>query len=141
MYVLVIHILSYDIWFYITHLLLHHRYLYFIHKIHHSTNYKTITYKDAHNSHILENIIEHIGLIIPYVIGIHPNYIILLIAIIIINVRGMMRHDDSYSWLIGNHHLLHHKNQRYNFGEYWIDKLCGTCYPYHNEYIYGLIYT
>jgi sterol desaturase/sphingolipid hydroxylase (fatty acid hydroxylase superfamily) len=53
----------------------------------------------------------------------------------------MLRHDNRFSWLIGNHHLLHHKYVKYNFGEYWIDCLCGTNYPNQNEYIYGKIYT
>jgi sterol desaturase/sphingolipid hydroxylase (fatty acid hydroxylase superfamily) len=53
----------------------------------------------------------------------------------------MMRHDDRFSWLIGNHHILHHKYPKYNFGEYWIDKMFGTLYPNKSEYIYGELYT
>ena len=52
----------------------------------------------------------------------------------------MMRHDTRFVWLIGNHHILHHQYTNYNFGEYWLDKLGGTCYPNKDEYIIGLIY-
>ena len=64
-----------------------------------------------------------------------------MIASLMIAARGYMRHDHRYSFLIGNHHLLHHKNPKYNFGEYWIDSLFGTKYPNKYEYIYGKIYT
>jgi sterol desaturase/sphingolipid hydroxylase (fatty acid hydroxylase superfamily) len=53
----------------------------------------------------------------------------------------MMRHDDRLIWLIGNHHLLHHKYPLYNFGEYWLDSLMGTEYPNKYEYKYGLLYS
>jgi sterol desaturase/sphingolipid hydroxylase (fatty acid hydroxylase superfamily) len=38
----------------------------------------------------------------------------------------MMRHDDRCSFIIGNHHLIHHQYPNYNYGEYWIDYLCKT---------------
>jgi sterol desaturase/sphingolipid hydroxylase (fatty acid hydroxylase superfamily) len=64
-----------------------------------------------------------------------------IIAILIfLNVRGMMRHDDRMIFLIGNHHYLHHLYPNYNFGEYWIDSLCGTLYPKKEERIAGLLY-
>jgi sterol desaturase/sphingolipid hydroxylase (fatty acid hydroxylase superfamily) len=52
-----------------------------------------------------------------------------------------MRHDNRFSWITGNHHLLHHKYINYNFGEYWIDRLFGTAYPNKSEYIFGVLYT
>ena len=63
-----------------------------------------------------------------------------LLVLAFLNIRGMMRHDPRWSWLIGNHHILHHKYSEYNFGEYWMDTLCGTRYPKNSEYKYGLIY-
>jgi sterol desaturase/sphingolipid hydroxylase (fatty acid hydroxylase superfamily) len=51
-----------------------------------------------------------------------------------------MRHDERCIWLIGNHHILHHKYPQYNYGEYWLDKLFKTNYPKEDEYIKGLIY-
>ena len=32
------------------------------------------------------------------------------------------------------------KYVKYNYGEYWLDCLFGTCYPNKDEYIYGCIY-
>jgi sterol desaturase/sphingolipid hydroxylase (fatty acid hydroxylase superfamily) len=52
----------------------------------------------------------------------------------------MLRHDHRFIWLIGNHHILHHKYNHYNFGEYWLDSLFKTNYPNKTEYVYGLIY-
>lgn len=38
----------------------------------------------------------------------------------------MLRHDYRCSWLIGNHHLIHHMHPNYNYGEYWLDYLFNT---------------
>ena len=73
-------------------------------------------------------------------IGLNYNLYSLLVALLFLNIRGMMRHDHRFVWLIGNHHILHHKYPQYNFGEFWIDKLCGTQYPNTAEYQYGYIY-
>jgi len=48
--------------------------------------------------------------------------------------------DHRFTWLIGNHHLLHHKYPPYNFGEYWIDKMFKTNYHDATEYEVGLLY-
>ena len=136
-----LNILCYDIWFYISHILLHHPRIYFIHKIHHSTHYKSLTYLNTNHSHIIENFIQPLGFFIPCLFFNFSNFwISFFSSAIIIIVRGYMRHDHRWSWLIGNHHLLHHKNGNYNFGEYWIDWLFGTNYPYKDEYIYGKMY-
>ena len=68
------------------------------------------------------------------------NIYTLIIAFFIINTRGMLRHDHRFIWLIGSHHILHHKYNHYNFGEYWLDSLFKTNYPNKTEYVYGLIY-
>jgi sterol desaturase/sphingolipid hydroxylase (fatty acid hydroxylase superfamily) len=54
----------------------------------------------------------------------------------------MLRHESNkYAvYIIGNHHLLHHKYPNYNYGEYWIDYICGTLYPNQIEYQRGLLY-
>ena len=143
---ILINILCYDIWVYILHMFLHNRNIYFIHKIHHSIDIKKqINYLDSYKSHIIEGQIQNIGIFIPYLYNIYEiteikNMNILIIVLIFINIRGMMKHDNRCIWIIGNHHLLHHKYPKYNFGEYWIDYLCGTKYPNEKEYIYGLIH-
>lgn len=80
---------------------------------------------DTYLGHPLEGPFQGIGMFAPYIFY---NYSFAETAIILafLNVRGMMRHDDRCSWLIGNHHLVHHKYPNYNYGEYWIDALCST---------------
>ena len=141
LFLIVFHIFCYDVWFYISHIILHKPLFYFnIHNIHHSTPLTKLDYKSTHVAHYLENIIQPLGVIIPCFIY-SLNFTSLVIAFTIISIRGLLRHDNRFSWLIGNHHVLHHKNVKYNFGEYWIDSLCGTTFPYKSEYIYGKIYT
>jgi lathosterol oxidase len=134
------HILSYDIWYYLSHILLHNKNIYYIHKIHHITLYENLTYFDANKGHILEHIIPSLGIFIPFFI--YEFYFInFLISYIIISIRTLIRHDHRFSWIIGNHHLLHHKYPKYNFGEFWIDYMFNTIYYNNDEYIYGIIYT
>jgi lathosterol oxidase len=133
-------IFSYDIWFYISHIFLHNIFLYKnIHRIHHSINYENINYKDTYIGHFIEGSFQGLGFLFP-LFFIDLNLYIIFISLILINIRGMLRHDKRFIWLIGNHHILHHKYPRYNFGEYWLDKLFRTNYPNINEYDYGLIY-
>jgi sterol desaturase/sphingolipid hydroxylase (fatty acid hydroxylase superfamily) len=140
MFLFLCHILCYDIWFYALHIVLHKPTIYYIHKIHHFKHYEKLTYSDTTVCHYIENIIEPIGIIIPLFVIRDISYIQFIYAFIFTQVRSHMRHDNRFSWLIGNHHLLHHKHPKYNFGEYWIDVLCGTKYPNEEEYIYGMIY-
>jgi len=133
-------ILSYDIWFYISHIILHNKFAHFIHKIHHQKHYTQLYFLDTYKSHYIENIIQPIGILFPFII-VKFSLLEVLIAVVFICIRGIMRHDHRCSWLIGNHHILHHKYANNNYGEYWIDKLCGTQYPNSNEYIYGYLYT
>ena len=120
---IVLSIVSYDIWFYISHLLLHTPILYPYHKKHHL---KLIpTFLDAYTGHKLEGPFQGIGMFVPFCIW-QYSYVDILIVLAFLNIRGMMRHDDRCSWLIGNHHLIHHMEPMYNYGEYWIDSICGT---------------
>ena len=134
------YIVSYDIWFYISHIILHNKYLYkIIHREHHKTDYKIIKYKDTYVGHFIEGPFQGIGVFFP-LLFIELNIYIFIYSLLIINIRGMLRHDNRFIWLIGNHHILHHKYPQYNFGEYWLDKLFRTNYPNINEYEFGIIY-
>jgi len=117
-------IIGYDVWFYISHLILHTKYLYIYHKEHHK-NKINLVFTDTYVGHVLEGPFQGIGLFIPYLFY---NYTILefIITLILVNMRGMLRHDYRFTWLIGNHHLLHHQYPNYNYGEYWIDYICKT---------------
>jgi len=133
-------ILSYDIWFYISHIILHQSNFYkAIHKEHHAADYKIMNYMDTYVSHFIETPFQGIGIIIP-LFFIDFNLYVFLYSFIILNIRGMLRHDVRYIWLIGNHHILHHKYPQYNFGEYWLDTLFDTRCPIVSEYKKGLIY-
>ena len=133
-------IFSYDIWFYVTHLGLHNKNFYIIHKIHHSTQYSILNFTDAHKAHFIENAIQNSGVLIPLMF-ININSYYLLTSYIIIIIRSLMRHDYRCSYLFGNHHLLHHKYLNCNYGEYYIDVLCGTKCIHEKDYIYGQLYT
>ena len=135
---IVISIVSYDVWFYISHILLHNYRFYKYHKEHHSK--PNPIWIDTYKGHMLESIVQGVGLFLPCLIWQYalPD---ILIPLLFVNIRGMMRHDDRFSWLIGNHHLLHHRYPTYNFGEFWLDKIGGTKYPNMSAYRYGLLYT
>ena len=117
------HILGYDIWFYLSHRLLHTKLLWKYHSLHHEYVHPTFT--DTYSGHFLEGPFQSLGFLLPYIVY-DFNIIACVIAGIVVNIRGMMRHDARTIWLIGNHHLLHHQYSNRNYGEYWIDKLIGT---------------
>jgi sterol desaturase/sphingolipid hydroxylase (fatty acid hydroxylase superfamily) len=95
-----------------------------IHNIHHKTPYNKLKWYNTTDGHILEHIVQPLGLFIPFLFYVDiPSC---CIVGVIIAVRGYMRHDERFSFIVGNHHLLHHKNPRYNFSEYYIDYLFGT---------------
>ena len=124
------YILSYDVWFYFSHLLLHTKYGYaWIHKHHHAVNYRTMRYSDAYVGHMLESPLQGMGMLFP-LIFIEFEYIPFLWALLFVNVRGMMRHDPRFECLTGNHHLLHHQFPNCNFGEFWIDYMMNSDYDY-----------
>jgi sterol desaturase/sphingolipid hydroxylase (fatty acid hydroxylase superfamily) len=136
-----LHMFFYDIWFYISHVLLHQpKWYIMIHKIHHKKSYDELVYSDTNEGHIVEHVVQPLGFFVPCFIS-GWSYKEFILAYLIIAARALMCHDYRCSWLIGNHHLLHHKYRNYNYGEYWIDCICGTVYPNKDEYIYGLIYT
>jgi len=137
-FIIILHILSYDIWFYISHIMLHSKDLWQVHKIHHGKPHTELIFNDTNVGHWFENIFSPIGIFFPcfFIFDIYG----LAISSALIGIRAMARHDNRCSWLIGNHHILHHKYPQYNFGEYWIDSLCGTRCPHETEYVYGMVY-
>ena len=119
-------ILGYDIWFYVSHRLLHHRFLYPIHSIHHQKRHPQ--FLDTYHGHWFETIFQGLGFFTP-LLFFKMDWLSLGLALLFVNIRGMMRHDDRCSWLIGHHHLLHHMYPNYNFGEEWLDIIGRTTKP------------
>jgi sterol desaturase/sphingolipid hydroxylase (fatty acid hydroxylase superfamily) len=111
-------ILGYDLWFYTSHIILN-KWLYSIHTLYHQI------VNPVYTGHWFEGPFQGMGVFFPYLF-MKFDLMTFVFAIVLINVRSMLRHDDNNILLIGNHHLLHH--QQYNYGEYWIDWLCCTRY-------------
>ena len=123
------YVLSYDVWFYLSHRILHHPKWYaLVHKEHHSVNYQTMTCWDTYVGHTMEGPFQSMGVLLPLVLfDFHlPSF---LVSVTILNTRGMLRHDTRCCWIIGDHHILHHKYPKYNYGEKWLDYLGGTHLP------------
>jgi sterol desaturase/sphingolipid hydroxylase (fatty acid hydroxylase superfamily) len=131
-------VLCYDIWFYLSHLLLHLREFYPYHKLHHYSA-KPVFY-DAYVAHTYENSVQGAGAVFPMLIF-EFSYIDIGAVMAFIAIRGAAQHDERCSWLIGNHHLLHHKYGKNCYGQYWLDWIGGTLHPNKEEYKYGLLYT
>jgi sterol desaturase/sphingolipid hydroxylase (fatty acid hydroxylase superfamily) len=83
--------------------------------------------KDYYNASYLESFLQIIGFLLPLLlINVNFNYIHFGLAFIFVNIRGLLQHDYRFIWMVGNHHLLHHQYPKYNFSEYWIDKMFET---------------
>ena len=133
----VVSIISYDVWFYISHVILHSHFMYHFHKLHHT---KPIpTYEDTYLAHSVETVLQGVGFMFPAVVYTYGLQDIILV-LLFLNIRGMMAHDPCFVFLVGNHHLLHHKYGNCNYGQYWIDCLGGTRHHHTEDYVYGLIY-
>jgi sterol desaturase/sphingolipid hydroxylase (fatty acid hydroxylase superfamily) len=159
MFNILLSVFCYDLWFYVSHILLHHRYFYCYHYIHHQhggsvprgteprllftsdggEQYAVPTALDAYTGHWSEGPFQGLGALAPWTF-MEVSWFDFAIVLALLNMRGMMRHDERFVWLIGNHHLLHHKFPRYNYGEYWLDSLFGTRYPDETAYKRGLVY-
>jgi len=125
--VCIIFILFYDVWFYVSHIIMHrNKMLHSIHSEHHSE--KKPCFLDTYRAHWFETVFQGIGLLVPAFL-IEYSWAQAFLVFAFLNIRGMMRHDDRCSFITGPHHLMHHKHPSYNFGEYWIDRLCGTLLP------------
>jgi lathosterol oxidase len=121
-FLLLLHIVSYDIWFYMSHLALHHPILWQFHKLHHTKS--DPVFYEAYVGHPVEHVFQTLGLFFPLFFTLHvPS---LATAFVFVNIRGLLQHDKRCIWLIGNHHLLHHKYYVCNYGQYWIDFCMGT---------------
>ena len=129
MYAVLSSILCYDIWFYISHRLLHRRTLWPYHRLHHTAIYPT--FLDTYRGHWVESALQSLGTFVPMLV-LPYTFLDIVLVLTFLNIRGMLRHDYRWAWFIGNHHLLHHEFPQYNYGEYWLDYCCGTLYQDNN---------
>jgi lathosterol oxidase len=134
---LLAHILCYDVWFYVTHRLLHTKQLWWIHRKHHEK--RVPTYADVFYGHWLETAIQDIGAIFPWPF-VSTTLGTVLLANALVGLRGLLRHDARSNRWIGNHHMLHHESFTVNYGEYWIDRLFGTHCKQPERIVPGLVY-
>ena len=120
-------IFCYDIWFYISHRMLHTRLLWAFHAQHHEK--REPTFWDAYYSHWFEAAFQSIGTFVPYLF-ISYGWLETVLILAFLNIRGMLRHESRLTgWWSGiRHHIGHHQHPMYNYGEEWLDVLCGTMY-------------
>ncbi len=119
-----LHVLGYDIWFYVSHRLLHTPTFWWIHARHHE-KVTNLRWLDAYHGHWLESTVQSAGFFLPVLFGYWDWWVAALTAFAV-NTRGLARHDERLIWLIGDHHLRHHRKSKGNYGEPWLDALCGT---------------
>jgi sterol desaturase/sphingolipid hydroxylase (fatty acid hydroxylase superfamily) len=125
MLVLALHILGYDIWFYLSHIILHLPWMYRkIHHIHHEI--AAPRYKDTYHGHWFEGPFQSIGFLLPFACGYDFDLLQFTLGLLLVNARGMIRHETRLARWFGNHHLIHHRAPNCNFGEYWLDRVFGT---------------
>lgn len=135
MFLIIFHVVSYDVWFYATHRLSHTTYLWRFHKIHHEKIHPT--FLDTNHGHWSE-FFQSVGILLPLV-WYDMHWMSFILACMFTLTRGHMRHDSRTAWLIGNHHMLHHELKSINYGEYYLDYLFGTVDTSHHKRINGYI--
>jgi sterol desaturase/sphingolipid hydroxylase (fatty acid hydroxylase superfamily) len=124
----IINLLLYDVNFYITHILLH-RYFYKYHKLHHT--HTTLDYRASYTAHWLENILQTYVFVIMYLFGSNHT----MVTFIFVSIRGIINHEPRLNLYINRHHILHHKHQNCNYGEYYLDYIMNTLYCKTNQII------
>ena len=123
---LTLHLVGYDIWFYVSHRLLHTRALLWLHAVHHQK--VRPQWLDTYHGHWAEGLLQSAGFLLPLVFGIW-SWPAALVAFVATTLRGCARHETRLADWLGNHHLLHHISPGYNYGELWLDTLFGTRVP------------
>jgi sterol desaturase/sphingolipid hydroxylase (fatty acid hydroxylase superfamily) len=123
-------VLGYDVWFYLSHVMLHWPWLFRrVHRIHHE-RVVDLRWVDTYHGHWFESVFQGAGFLLPLAFGVGLDWRVTwaewLAAFVFVNVRGMARHDARLVGWIGDHHVVHHRNPKVNYGEVWLDWLCGT---------------
>ena len=121
-----VHVIGYDVWFYLSHLALHTRALWWIHRRHHER--REPVWVDTYHGHWLESVMQGGGFFVPLALWrlSELSWTAAAAALLFVNVRAMLHHDSRGSWLVGDYHLVHHRRPNVNFGQPWLDWLGGT---------------
>ena len=119
-------VVSYDLWFYVAHRLLHTPLLYArYHSQHHQ--HKRPTYRETFVASTVENCVSGLGILVPLLCCPTVSIPAFAAAYLYCFVRGVLRHDSRASWLVGDHHLVHHMEPATNFSSYYVDAIFSTC--------------
>ena len=123
---LLLHVLGYDIWFYLSHRALHTRALWWVHRIHHER--RDPEWLDTYHGHWAETVLQGVGFFLPWAVlpWSELSWVVAGAALTAVNVRAMLHHDRRGTWLVGDYHLVHHRRPTVNFGQPWLDWLGGT---------------
>ena len=123
-------IITSDCYFYITHRPLHTKWLYHLHKHHHTGKICVAKSLDANG---LEHLFGNLG---SFIIGIvllwYLNHIINIYVVgswvVIATINTCISHSNFQCKLDSGSHFLHHKYRKcnYGFGLYLMDRITGT---------------
>ena len=123
-------IITSDCYFYVTHRPLHTKWLYHLHKHHHTGSICVAKSLDAHG---LEHLFGNLG---SFIIGVillwHFGYIINIYIISswvgLATINTCISHSNYQCHLDSGTHFLHHKYRQcnYGFGLYLMDRITGT---------------
>lgn len=119
-----LHVIGYDVWFYLSHRALHTRWLWVSHRIHHERADPVWT--DTYHGHWFETVLQSWGFFLPWCFSGPVSWGAVVAALAFVNVRAMLHHDRRGTWLVGDYHLVHHQRPNVNFGQPWLDWLGGT---------------
>ena len=124
---MLVHIVTVDVWFYITHRILHYPFLYkLIHKLHH--RFKAPTAVACMYANPIEFTIgNHLGVALgPVFSNCHPYTAFFWFFLSLFNTAGA---HSGYHVFAAKGHDIHHEKFKYNFGVGgMMDFLCGTRY-------------
>lgn len=119
-----------DVYFYITHIPLHSRYLYKIHKHHHINTVCVAKSLDANGfEHIVGNMgTFFFGILSLWYFNIILNMYIIVSWIGLVTIINCASHSNNKCFLDNSLHNNHHKyrNCNYGFGIYLMDRIMNT---------------
>jgi sterol desaturase/sphingolipid hydroxylase (fatty acid hydroxylase superfamily) len=119
-----------DVYFYVSHIPLHSRYLYNIHKHHHKGTLCVSKSLDANGfEHVFGNLGSFMcGILLLWYLNIILNYYVIVSWVASVTVNTCISHSNNKCILDNGSHFNHHKNRNcnYGFGFYIMDRIMNT---------------